>query len=113
MDVQQTRGFAPNQTSIGIFMRAHAPERADLAQAEPRMEAEVFSATIDKRLDEFLGKTGWQSMDPPSIVAEFVRFAKSRMEPSLDDLASEARARKARKDAVLSPKDRMRADRER
>lgn len=50
-----------------------------------------FAATLDKCFDEFLGKTGWQGLDAPSIVAEFVRFAKQHVEPSLDDLMSKAK----------------------
>lgn len=112
MDVQQTRGFAPNRTSIGIFTRAHAPERADLAQAEPHVEPGAFGEVLDKALDSFLGKTGWQGLDAPSIVVEFVRFAKQDMEPSLDDLKNEAKEKARTRNAERADQAKSRKDRD-
>ena len=69
----------------------------DFSQEVPLVEARAFADAIDKAFDSFLGKTGWQGLDTPSAVAEFVRFAKHDMEPSLDDLMNRAKEKAAEK----------------
>lgn len=88
----RTSGLCP--VDFGKMIRVDVPEQANAiesVQTEPSAEIAPFAATLDKLFDEFLGKTGWQGMDTPSAVCEFVRYAKNRMEPSLDDLVGKAK----------------------
>lgn len=94
LEVSSTRTSGLCPVDFGKMIRVDAPERANAvenAQAEPLAGKESFGDALDKAFDEFLGKTGWQGMDTPSAVCEFVRFAKHRMEPSLDELVGKAK----------------------
>ncbi|MBR5458016.1 MAG: hypothetical protein IKV56_04550, partial [Kiritimatiellae bacterium] len=79
--------------------------KEDFAPAAPPVEQSDFATTLDKCFDEFLGKTGWQGMDPPNIVAEFVRFAKKQVEPSSEDLKEKAKANSQAKNAGRKAKE--------
>lgn len=94
LEISSTRTSGLCPVDFGKMFRVDGPEQANVVgsvQAEPLVEGATFAATLDKLFDEFLGKTGWQGMDTPSAVCEFVRFAKHRMEPSLDDLMGRAK----------------------
>lgn len=87
----------------GEFERLEAPlieSKKDLESAAPRMGEMSFGDAIDKAFDEFLSKAGWQGLDAPSLVAEFVRFAKQDFAPSLDGLLNEAKERATEKNAT-------------
>ena len=92
--------------------RSDEPARDAEASQEP---ATSYSDALDKALDSFLGKTGWQGLDAPSIVVEFVRFAKQEMEPSLADLKNEAKEKSRIRNAERpdQSKDRKPQDKER
>ena len=77
----------------------------DFAAATLPVEQGDFATMLDRCFDEFLGKTGWQGMDPPSIVAEFVRFAKKQVEPSSEDLKEKAKANSQAKNAGRKAKE--------
>ena len=110
LEIQDTKGFGSDRTSIGTMVRVSVPEQAgrdkvrqEIAHAEPQAEAPTFGEVIDKAYEKFLTKTGWRGIESPdAIVAEFVRFAKQDMSPSLDGLLSEAKIQAAEKNARRS-----------
>ena len=89
----------------------HQESKEDIMPVELPENNGAFATALDKCFDEFLGKTGWQGLDAPSI-AEFVRFAKQHVEPSLDDLMNEAKEKSNERNASRPSKS-HRSDRER
>ncbi len=109
LEISSTRTDGLCPVDYGKMIRADAPDRA---QAEAHIEASAFGEALDKALDSFLGKTGWQGLDAPSIVVEFVRFAKQDMEPSLDDLKNEAKEKARTRNAGRADEAKDRKSRE-
>lgn len=86
--------------------------KEDFATSAPQTEQSDFAAMLDKCFDKFLKTEGWQRMDQPSAVCEFVMFAKKQVEPSLDDLMSKAKE-KSNERNVSRPSRSHRSDKER
>lgn len=80
--------------------------KEDFEVAEPQTEQSDFATTLDKCFDEFLKTDGWQHMDQPSAVCQFVMFAKKQVEPSLEDLMSKARDKSSERNANRQSKTR-------
>lgn len=102
LEISSTRTSGLCPVDYGKMVRIDAPEQANAiesAQTELIVGSASFGDAIDKAFDEFLGKTGWQGLDAPSIVAEFVRFVKQDFAPSLDGLLNEAKERASEKNA--------------
>ena len=72
------------------------------APSSPQVDARVFSDALDKAFNSFLAKTGWRGLDAATAVGEFVRFAKQDLEPSLDDLMTNARVKAAERNGERS-----------
>ncbi len=112
IEIQETKGFGADRTSVGTMVRASTPEtlyqepKEDIEPASPQAEQGDFSAMLDKCFDEFLKTDGWQRMDQPSVVCEFVMFAKKQVEPSLEDLKEKAREKTSERNAIRQPKTR-------
>lgn len=77
-----------------------------LASLAPQAEQGDFAAMLDRCFDEFLKTEGWQHMDQPSAVSEFVMFAKRQGEPSLEDLREKAKESSRAKNAGRQAKER-------
>ena len=82
----------------GQFKRLDTPMREEPLE-KPRESSMSFSDAIDKALDSFMKKHGWQGLGAEEGIREFVRYAKSDLEPSLDDLMAEAKGKAVKKNA--------------
>lgn len=99
-NILMERGTCEEPAGNGCTIIKGEFKRLEADPPSPRMEVMSFGDAIDKAFDEFLGKTGWQGLDAPSIVAEFVRFAKQDFTPSFDSLLNEAKERATEKNAI-------------
>ncbi len=84
----------------------YAESKDDFEPAVQQAEQGDFAAMLDKCFDEFLKTDGWQRMDQPSAVCEFVIFAKKQAEPSLENLKEKAKQKSSERNASRLPKAR-------
>lgn len=101
LEISTTRTNGRCSVDYGKMVRTDAPEKANevgqvrdnLILDNSKIDIEAFGDALDKCFDKFLDVSGWRGMDSPSVVIEFIRFAKQELQPSLDDLMIEAKGK--------------------
>ena len=93
------------------IIRGTFERRADGLLKDTEMSQEPvknFSEVIDKAVEIFMTKGGWQGLSPEQSVQEFARFMKQNAEPSLDEMMDKAKEKVEVRNADRSSKTKER-----